>query len=149
MPYKDPIKRKEYQRKWGRKIEQSGLTTDAKYYRKHRKKRLLQAAIRRNEYLTEWEGFIPKVYNCEICGKEIYFHNKDITKAIHFDHRHEGEESIKTSPFSFLQTHKRTPALEKIWVECDFGKLCTKCNKLMPTLHRKEWLEKVNKYING
>ena len=36
----------------------------------------------------------------------------------------------------------------QIWDDCDFGILCNRCNLLLPTKDRKEWLKNVTRYIN-
>ena len=105
-----------------------------------------RAAIRRQENLRSWEGFIPAVAQCQICGKNIYFHRKNRADAIHFDHRHNGSEDIK-KPFSWLCGHKRSKRNEVIWTACDFGMLCSKCNLHIPTKNREEYTKNLWQYV--
>ncbi len=95
--------------------------------------------------LGTWEGFILKITNCECCGKEIHFNNRNHNTAIHFDHRR-GNEVIEGSPAIWLREHKRNSEREKIWKSCDFGMLCQECNRMSPTKNRKEFLIKALKY---
>jgi hypothetical protein len=95
--------------------------------------------------LGSWEGFIPKETNCQICGKIIYFNNRNHKTAIHFDHRRKNEP-IQGSPAIWLRNSKRTTEREVVWKSCDFGMLCEKCNRQLPTENRIEFLTKALAY---
>ena len=82
-----------------------------------------------------------------MCGKDIYFNRKDSKNSICFDHRKGGIEPIKKSPHIWLREKIRTPEREKIWIECDFGMLCSQCNIKLPTENRKQFKENINRYI--
>ena len=110
-----------------------------------REKRRKQNRAREAESIKSWVGFIPLITQCQCCGKEIYFNNKNKMKAIHFDHRRENAQHIK-SPTHWLLLHPRTFDNELIWMNFDFGMLCHQCNAMLPTLNRKEWLEKAVAY---
>jgi hypothetical protein len=77
-----------------------------------------------NRNMKLWEGYIPTVTNCEMCGKEIYFNTGLKEGAVHFDHRIPC--SIKSTPTEWLRRHKNTPKNREIWEACNFGKLCCK-----------------------
>lgn len=96
---------------------------------------------RKQVCLLAWEGFIPKETNCQCCDKKIIFNCKDITKAIHFDHRRENATGI-ISPSNWLAATKRTKETEKQWEAFDFGLLCHRCNASLPTKNRILFLEK-------
>ena len=100
--------------------------------------------IHRN--LLSWLDYIPKETTCQICKKTIYFGQNNRRNAIHFDHRSEGIEKIK-SPTHWLGMHKNTLENRKIWEECSFGMLCKNCNSFLPTNNRKEYIQKVINYI--
>jgi len=99
-----------------------------------------------NNRLNAWIGLIPKITNCELCGKEIYLNANDIQKSIHFDHRNNGDEEIKMNPTAWLGMHRRTKEREEIWKRCNFGMLCNTCNKMLPTQDRVEYLLKALRY---
>lgn len=132
--YKDPIKKEKFHR-------------EAKIYR-DKNKEIIATQARKvyRENLTSWEGFIPLVANCQICGKEIYFNRGTKRKAIHFDHKN-SEVIIKKCPSSFLAYNKRTPEKEKIWKSCKFGMLCNNCNRFLPTKNREKFVEGLTKYV--
>lgn len=100
----------------------------------------------RAEILASWSGIIPFESLCQICGKKVYFNNKDQKNAVHFDHRRNNSESIKCSPVNWLRTKRYTIENKKIWDSCDFGILCLKCNINLPTIGRIEWLKKALEY---
>jgi len=123
------------------------------YYKKHRIKIRKQSnAYLRNKYranLSSWIDIIPKQTQCEICGKKIYFNKLNRQEAIHFDHRNNGIEEIKTTPATWLFRHNRTADNEAIWNKCNFGMLCGRCNSILPTKNRKEFIKKIINYIGG
>ena len=90
--------------------------------------------------LKRWESFIPKIANCQICKKKIYFNNCKESSAIHFDHRKENI-SIKIRPTLWLKQNDNTFKNRKIWKSCDFGMLCSRCNRYLPTKNRKNFVE--------
>jgi hypothetical protein len=104
---------------------------------------------RRRLLLARWEGFIPKVTQCEMCGKDIYFNTNDMKISIHFDHRNGGGELIQGLPSVWLKRNNRTPENEAIWKSCNFGMLCLSCNSALPTRDRHLFLENATKYIKG
>ena len=129
--------RREYQREWYKKNKE-----------KHKDACLKWRAKNGRHYkkcLASWEGVIPKETFCEVCGKPIIFNSGDTRTSIHFDHRH-GGEPIQGSPAVWLRQKLHTPEREKIWKECDFGMLCERCNRCLPTENRRLWLTKAIQY---
>lgn len=118
-----------------------------KHYIRNRDKIIARTNARFENSVCSWEGFIPKEARCEICGKAIFFNSKDTTRAIHFDHRRNGAETIVDCPFNWLQRHKRNPENEKIWQSCSFGFLCGVCNRSLPTKNRESFLRGAIKYM--
>lgn len=114
-------------------------------YRKRNREKILGYSRAR---LTTWEGFIPKITQCQMCGRDIYFNDFGKNESMFFDHRNGGKELIQGSPTVWLQRHRRTPETEKIWELCDFGMLCRRCNIVLPTKDRQLYLVNVTKYIN-
>ncbi len=98
--------------------------------------------------MDSWRGFIPEKSKCECCGKEILFASGSTRSAIHFDHRNGGKEFIKSHPSRWLALHRRTPENELIWKSCNFGLLCNRCNSVLPTINRNEYVTKLMMYIN-
>ena len=102
---------------------------------------------RRASNLKSWEGFIPQVAECQMCGVDIYFNCGNRRKAIHFDHRH-GERHNFRTPYQFLARCSRTPKSEALWKSFDFGMLCMGCNTRMPTENRTQFIKNAVKYMN-
>src|SRR3990167_8730206 len=124
-----------------------------KWSREYGKKR--EVKDRRNEKgdkwakknIESWGQFIPKETNCEVCGVKIYFNSKDINSSIHFDHKND-LCSIKICPGHRLRKNPFNIKNQKIWDSCDFGMLCGRCNRAIPTRNRREWLSKLALYVN-
>ena len=95
----------------------------------------------------EWDKVLPKVSNCEVCGKNLYLRHKDRKKTIHFDHRHGGTEAIKVAPSTWIKNNGLSKKTKKVFDSCDFGILCGWCNKHIPTKDRLVWLNKLTNYI--
>lgn len=101
------------------------------------------------ENLDSWSNIVPLQSRCQICGRDVYFNRSNRADAIHFDHRKDGFEPIGSAPTSWLKHHKATPENVKLWIESDFGILCGRCNKFLPTAGRKEFMEKAIGYMYG
>jgi hypothetical protein len=84
-----------------------------------------------------------------MCGKTIFFNEKNPSKAIHFDHRFEGNEPIKGSPTKWLIGHERNKRWQRIWDECYFGYLCGDCNRCLPTKNREQFYLNLGRYLYG
>ena len=96
--------------------------------------------------LQSWEGYIPKETGCQVCGTKIIFSSKDTNTSIHFDHKNE-YCLIKIDPGKWLRRHKFTEENKQIWDRCDFGMLCGKCNRALPTKDRELWVGNVINYV--
>ena len=105
------------------------------------------------KYRDTWLPYFIKKYGehplCTICNKILTWEIKDKIKKAHFDHRHGGSEAIAMSPSTWYQARFCTKENIRIFESCDFGILCVRCNSNIPTKDRKEWLQKITKYING
>lgn len=97
--------------------------------------------------LNSWCAFFPQESNCEICGKKIFFKGHRRRETIHFDHKYENCV-IKINPSRWIDCRYATKENRKIFASCNFGLLCSPCNKGLPTKNRKEWLKKVEKYVS-
>lgn len=106
-----------------------------------------RAARIRARNLKTWEGLIPLETQCQMCGIDIFFHSKNRKTAIHFDHRH-GNKHYPRSPHQFLLWGPRTPKREALWKSFDFGMLCMKCNLMLPTENRVQFIENAIRYMN-
>jgi len=115
-------------------------------WRKHRRNNPNRCNDYHLKNMKSWEGYIPEKMVCSICGKEVSFNKRNPKDSVHWDHR-TGCEVVTVKPTAWLMTHNRTPENQKIWESCNFGKLCSDCNKRLPTKDRKEWFLKVEKYI--
>ena len=120
------------------------------YYRRNLKKCRASCDKFEKKYLVSWGGFIPLETNCEICGKQLYFNSGNTHKSIHFDHKDDKPKPIKTyTPNQWLRKHKRTPEREAMWLECDWGHLCSTCNRSLPTKNRERFVNRLNRYVFG
>ena len=84
-----------------------------------------------------------------MCNKDIYYYSKDLSTSIHFDHRDGGNEPIKENPCTWLAGKFRNPINEAIWKASNFGMLCGRCNALLPTINRVQFLKNAVKYVLG
>jgi hypothetical protein len=150
---------REYNLLHAEEIRLSNAIHDMKNREKRRASQRLRRQIRkkeeannvrqkRSDSLKSWKGFIPYKTTCEICGKIIYYKALKKINSIHFDHRHEGKEPIKEEPSQWLKNHVRNKTNESLWIESDFGMLCHLCNYRLPTMGRKDWVIKMNKYVS-
>ena len=142
--YKDPYRKDGLDvrcKKCRKKIDQKRRRDNPEKTKSNRKKWY-------QNKLKLWIDIVPKECNCEICGKKIYFNTGSHTNSIHFDHRHEGKESIKKSPINWISNHYPTLKNILIWKQSDFGKLCKTCNIGLPTIKRTKWIKNVNKYVS-
>ena len=115
------------------------------YHIKNRVRLILNMSIYQDRNYKSWIGIIPKVTECQVCSNPIIFNSGDLRTSIHFDHRHEGIESIK-SPSNWLSSHSLTPENKLIWESCNFGMLCKKCNDRLPTKDRRIFLLNALRY---
>ena len=99
--------------------------------------------------LSSWNEYFPKETGCGVCGKKIYFNKRNTRTAIHFDHRNNNKCLIEGSPTKWLSQSKRTLEREKLWEACNFGMLCEKCNRSLPSKNRKVFLINALKYTNA
>jgi len=140
--------RKKYCRKYHKKNREKILSRKKAYYEQN-KKELNQKTMKRHEKNRKtWEGYIPLMTQCEMCGRDVFFHRNNQREAIHFDHRKSGTEIIKR-PMLWLAGHSKTPENQKIWESCEFGILCGWCNKSLPTINRKQYILNALKYVLG
>jgi len=104
-----------------------------------------------------WQKFFQEKYGdpiCSICKcllswnyEEKYKKINDRTSLVIFDHRCGGYEKIKGSPSHWYTDHICNSLNKEIWMSCNFGILCAKCNTGLPTLNREGWLVNVIGYI--
>jgi len=104
--------------------------------------------LAKEKYLREWAEHIELADKCEICGAKIEFASGNQRNSIHFDHK-EPNDIIGKRPTGWLATNRWSKEKEKIWRSCDFGFLCYRCNKYLPTENRKEFIKMSFKYIFG
>lgn len=156
MPYKDINEQKEYNKKtwksrspeWRREHYQkykNFYKIKSKVWREaHKEERAsnMKAWLSKNQ--ASWIGVVPEETKCQICGKIIYFNKGKIDDAIHFDHK-TNHDILGRTPTGWLSQFPRTPERETIWRSCNFGMLCRRCNRLLPTKNR----DKVLNYLQG
>jgi len=119
-----------------------------RYYNKNKILLNQKSRINRSKYLNSWLSVIPSVTKCEVCGKEIYFASGNQKNSIHFDHK-APNNIIGKRPTPWLANNKWSREKELIWRSCDFGCLCFRCNKYLPTRGRKEFIKMAFRYVFG
>lgn len=106
----------------------------------------------RHRNRAAWLDFFRDVYGvnpcCGVCGVLLMWSGVRKT-VVHFDHRHSGQETIKTVPWHFTEHKSCNKDNQSIWLGCDFGILCGKCNGALPTYGRLEWLKKATEYAEN
>ncbi len=123
------------------------------YYSKNPGRGREQREKWRTKNCSDWYKYLRNRYNnhpqCECCGKKLSFGLGRARKSevVCFDHRHEGVEKICGGPHSWIMNHTYNDKNVKIFESCDFGVLCHGCNKLLPTVGRRRWLEQAVNYV--
>jgi len=140
--------KKEYNKKWRNNNKKHCEKYAKKYYTIHREQNREWHKKHSKKILKNWEGFIPKETNCQICNTKIYFNNGDTKNAIHFDHTNDCN-LINYQPTIWLRNNKRTKKTEDIWKKCNFGMLCIRCNSYLPTKNRHVFVDNLIKYVKG
>jgi len=120
--------------------------------KKYRKLNIEKVKIWRKTSLSnmlhKWVGIVPLKTFCEMCGKEIFYNGGNKATSIHFDHKSR-KAPIKISPSTWLMSHQRNTKNELIWKSCDFGMLCERCNRHLPTDNREQFVKNAIKYVFG
>lgn len=108
---------------------------------------------RRKIKVQAWNEWFKNVYGehpkCQCCGIEMVWHSgnkRAITNAVVFDHRNGGNEPIKALQ-SWLTGRDVNERNKSIILSCDFGVICRRCNTLLPTKNRVEWLNNARNYV--
>lgn len=170
MPHKDLIQRAEYRRRYyqenkdsikARVTEYAQVNKEkvAAYHKAYHQEQLKNnGEYRKYRYnsdkkysitnLKSWIGVIPEVTSCQCCGMTVFYLASDILKAIHFDHRYGKAKHIKNVR-NWLARRKCNPDNIILWRAFDFGMLCRRCNIMLPTDNRSEFLDNVIKYHLG
>jgi len=136
---------KEYQIQYRKKNKEKIAAYNKIYGKKHY---LLKGKAKKDNNIASWEGYFPEIIKCEVCGVETFFNKKNLIRSVNFDHR-TNKEVIKGSPNRWLLAHPRTLENQRIWESCSFGKLCLKCNRVLPTTNREGWIQKMLKYVSS
>lgn len=132
MSYKDKHKQSLIWKKWSSK--------NREYLRE-------RAIFHYKRRISSWDKEIPRKLNCQICDKVLYFNDSnDREDSVNFDHRSESGP-IKENPTTWLSNHPYTDRNLKIWRKANFGILCAKCNRALPTRNRLKWIKRVLKYV--
>jgi hypothetical protein len=98
---------------------------------------------------TEWNTYFQNQYGdpyCQICDKKLEWHSGNKSLSVHFDHKHGLGISELAKPSTWLRVRYCTPENISVFENCDFGILCNHCNRVIPTLNRKQWVDKLVKY---
>lgn len=100
--------------------------------------------------LSQWLFWFKEIYGetpkCQVCDVVLHWNGGNDLTAVVFDHRHGGSEVIKM-PYNWCSDRKLNSINKELFLRCDFGVLCKKCNTTIPTRERIDWLQKVTKYV--
>jgi hypothetical protein len=137
-----------------REYHKKSYRKNFEYYREYAKRyaaanrEYLNNSTRRHRKanIDSWRGYFAGKSRCQLCGRRVVYSSGISKKSIHFDHRNGGSEIIKGSPMSWFGGHPRNKVNEKILESCNFGILCFRCNKFLPTEDRTLWLENAMRY---
>ena len=116
------------------------------YYDRNRKRINKASRDWQIKTMLSWLPYLPENCKCEICNKELKLFGKKANTRVNFDHRN-NNLPIKMHPSTWLRSRKPNPKNIAIWKSCNFGILCMKCNTTIPTNNRKEWLNRIIKYV--
>lgn len=111
--------------------------------RRNTQKRRFQYWLDWLEYLYEKFGRAPK---CQVCRKELHWRSDSYKGRACLDHRMHGREKIQCHPAKWLRSHRVSDENIAIFESCNFGILCVTCNSFLPTLGRKKFMRRLNKY---
>lgn len=108
-------------------------------------------SVRRKELQMLWLDYFTLKYGdkpkCNVCHISLAWFDSYQYKTVIFDHRLNGSEFISGSPKHWLSANKPTNDNIQKWEECNFGILCDRCNRFLPTKNRLKWLQDVIKYV--
>ena len=122
---------------------------DRRYQIKNRSKLIIYDMKRYIKNLKSWTKIIPLKNKCPICKSTIYFCRNNTPKAVHFDHRNGKIGLKKIRPTRWLSNNPWSKENEIKWLKFNFGSLCLKCNRSLPTNKRKEFVKNLVKYVFG
>jgi hypothetical protein len=109
---------------------------------------------RQVKILAEWKDIVKSIYGefrCQCCGCQVGWYRAGNGKSMNtltLDHR-TGNEAIECPPYDYLRVNYPTDENIALFESCDFGMLCSRCNrKLGPPEGRMERNEQEKAYIN-
>ena len=138
---------KEYHRKWYKKNRSRILEQTRLWFVNNRKRKSEVVEALRVKKLLSWIVYFPIETNCEVCSRPLLFRSPTRAKRIHFDHK-SSECIIKGSPSVWLRNNFFNEENKNIWESCDFGILCNRCNRYLPTIGRKEFVDQLYNYVH-
>ena len=126
-----------------------------KQYRQNNKERTRNWTYKyRKHNLNYWLNYFESIYGknpkCQICGISLAWNDtgkKIKEEVVHFDHKTLPINEQPKKPSSWFRQHKFNEKNKDIWESCNFGILCNRCNSLIPTNNRLDWLNKISIYI--
>lgn len=120
------------------------------YLKRNREKANRWAKKTRERFRREWANFFQSIYGdptCQLCGYPLTYIGSTQIDGIHWDHRNGGRATIKCTS-RFIRSHACNSENQRLWLSCDFGMLCWKCNRILPTdlTARKQFIRNLIKY---
>ncbi len=101
---------------------------------------------RSHRLLRAWIKYLPENPTCGVCGRVLKYFSGEVVKSAHFDHKNNGL-AIKGKPSHWLRENKPIEGNIKIFRSCDFGILCYRCNRFIPTEGREKLLRNLIEYL--
>jgi hypothetical protein len=136
-------------RSWCIECEGTKQREQDKYRRRENERNLhVKRTILWGEWFRSLYGDSPK---CQCCGKILKWttgNKRHITDSVIFDHRNGGTEPIKIL-YTWLGDREVSEKNKNIFLSCDFGIICRRCNTSLPTRKRDQWLKDATRYVNG
>ena len=132
--------------------EKNYKSTQRAYYERNREAVKQRTTLAQTNRLAAWVEYFKSIHGdnlaCECCGISLAWpgSSTDKTNIVHFDHRHGGIASVKKSPTKWIRSRWPTDDNKRIFDACDFGLLCNRCNRCLPTERRGEWLLQALEY---
>jgi len=140
--------KKAYMKKYHLEHKEIINKRNAQYYKDNTEKCKSDSKRRIKERKESWNSFFNDYTTCQICGTSVSYNSGNAITSIHFDHRNNGDAIIKGCPSHWLASNNRTPESEKVFKSCNFGILCLNCNRILPTINRREYVKNLLNYIN-
>lgn len=123
------------------------------YYENNKERIKKRSSVFQHDRQREWNRYLQNKYgdpSCQLCLKKLRWpYEADKPNVVCLDYRMNGVEVIKCSPSKWIHARHCTPENVLIFESCNFGLLCNRCNRLLPTYGRSEWARRMIEYVKA